>query len=70
MYASQIKGIPEFIVSNTNFKREEVINNRLIDKIIFNASARVYEGGDEAVIIRLCCTNWLIGQVINQELTE
>ena len=46
-HASQIKGIPAFVAPNTNFKREE-INNRVIDKIIFNASARVYEGGDEA----------------------
>lgn len=47
-HASQIKGMPDFVAQNPNFKREEVINNRVIDKIIYNASARVYEGGEEA----------------------
>ena len=43
-HASQIKGIPAFAVR----ERGTVIDNRMIDKIIFNSSARVYEGGFEA----------------------
>ena len=49
-HASQIKGISDFVGLNADLKtkRETVLNNRVIDKIIFNASARVYEGGSKA----------------------
>lgn len=44
-HASQIKGIPEYRIRNRD---TIIINNHVIDKILYNASARVYEGGDEA----------------------
>ncbi len=43
-HASQIKGIPSFI----KCFRQQIISNEIIDKIIFNASARIFEGGPKA----------------------
>ena len=46
-HASQIKGIPPFI----KCFRQQIISNEIIDKIVFNASARIFEGGIEACYI-------------------
>ena len=43
-HASQIKGIPPLV----KCCRQQVISNEMIDKIVFNASARIFEGGYEA----------------------
>ena len=45
-HASQIQGIPSFI--KISRPRQQIISNEIIDKIIFNSSARIFEGGFEA----------------------
>ena len=45
-HASQIQGIP--FLPAVRKKQKHIVNNEVIDKIIFNASPRVYEGGNEA----------------------
>ncbi|MBR2207768.1 MAG: DUF1738 domain-containing protein [Synergistaceae bacterium] len=45
-HASQIQGIP--FLPAIRRKQKHIVNDEVIDKIIFNASARIYEGGNEA----------------------
>ena len=43
-HASQMIGIPR----SKGFKRKTIINNEVIERIIFNSSARIFESGKEA----------------------
>ena len=58
-HASQIQGIQSF--EEIARPRQQVISNKMIDKIVFNCSARIFEGGSKACyspqndLIRIPC---------------
>ena len=43
-HASQIQGIPPFV----ELKNKPIVSNKILDRIIFYSSARIFEGGNEA----------------------